>query len=186
MKRKITMSTFELESYEKMIASKAATQSADILANAGPDHAAIAMSKLLTYTDHSVKMVVGSFEGPISNQLIYIEALKYCISKGVKFEIIFLDPPNFDSEAFKILIDAKENGRDITFKIADQDLINRLTVDNEPKHFSVYDDNKFRFEKDTKNYFAWFSFNDPIKTAQLKNTFDSKFNTLGDLQLEVA
>lgn len=164
--------------YQKLVNLKASKDSTDILANAGQDHAAIAMSKLFDKTETIVKMVVGSFDGAISEKSNYLESLESCINRGVKFEIIFLEPRNTTSTAYNYLLRSKKAGRDITFKDASVGFVKQLTAkDGQEKHFSVYDDNKFRFEKDTKNYLAWFSFNDPDKASQLITIFDSELNT---------
>jgi|SRR6185437_15436092 len=168
----------DLKLYEKLIDEKASTNSVDILPNAGKYHAAIAMSKLFDKTKDRVKMVVGSFDGEISDQGIYLKSLRDCLDRNVKFQILFLNTANKDSQAYSLLSQKKEDGGDITVGTARPDFINQLSKDGSPKHFAVYDDKMFRFEKDTKNYLALFSFNDKTIAQILSDIFDAEFQKL--------
>jgi hypothetical protein len=178
----------ELEAYQKMVDFMALKNSTEILANAGAGHAAIAMSKLFDVTKNEVKMVVGSFQGAISNDKNYLKALKNCVEvKNVKFKIIFLDSPNTESsKALDYLVLKKGEKKNITFKQASPQFVAQLSKSGEPKHFSVYDNDKFRFEKDTINYHAWFSFNNKHETTELTNIFNAEFNRLPELDLQFA
>jgi len=165
----------ELKLYQQLVNEKAKAKSPDILPNAGHQHAAIAMSKLFDNTEHIAKMVLGSFSGKISDQANYIHSLEKCIDKNVSFEIIFLETPNENSLAYQLLKQKKGNGHNIVFKNASADFKSFLTRDGKPKHFAVFDDDKFRFEKDTEEYLALFSFNDKDNSKYLSTIFDQEF-----------
>ncbi|WP_128531521.1 hypothetical protein [Mucilaginibacter gilvus] len=165
----------ELKYYQELVDSKAKINSNETLANAGQYHAAIAMSKLLDETKTIARMVVGSFDGRVSNQENYLGSLRSAIEKDVKFQILFLDLPNTNSKAFKMLLTAKKAGKPIECKMANNSLIDKLSKEGKVKHFSVFDNNKYRFEKDTENYLAWFSFNDLTNASTLINVFDTEF-----------
>lgn len=165
----------DLKLYQELVDTKAEQDSSDILPNAGDAHAAIVMSKMFEKTLKSVKMVVGSFDGKVSNQANYLEKLEICINKKIPFQIIHLEPINTASKAYKLLKTKKKEGYDITIKTASPALRKTLTKDNgEIVHFAVFDDNKFRFEKDSKNYIALFSFNDKVHAQSLLKVFDSE------------
>jgi len=162
----------ELLAYAKFISAKASENSSDILANAGEDHAAIAMSNLFDKTQLSVKMVIGCFDGRVSNQEIYKESLKDCLKKeNVKFQIIHLHDLNPESEALAILKEYIPTGQVRIYK-SDQSFREKLSKDGSEKHFSIYDDRMCRFEKDSEKFLAWFSFNDLKRTEELKAIFD--------------
>ena len=168
-----------LEEYKELVNKKADDNSPDILPNAGKDHAAIVMAKMFEKTNHTVDMIVGSFDGKVSNQDDYLDNLKKCVEKGVRFNIIFLDSPNNDSKAYNYLKSKKDNGYKISFYQATDEAKERLKKQSNTGdfiHFSVFDEDKFRFEKDTKNYLAWFSFKDELNASALKSTFNTTLN----------
>ena len=164
----------DLELYELFINEKANERSNELLPNAGEDHAAVAFSQLFKRTSSIVRMVVGSFDGRISDQKKYIESLKDCLDKDVKFKIIFLDEVNKNSEAYNLLLKYENKGQ-VSFAKASEKFKKRLTVDGKEKHFAIFDSDKFRFEKDTSKYIALFGFNNPSECSNLINIFDSEF-----------
>jgi len=168
----------DLTLYQQLVDNKADLNSPDLLPNAGELHAAIAMAKLLDKTDKEVKMVLGSFSGAVSDQPNYLKSLENCLDRDVKFKIIFLGKPNKKSKAYKLLLSKQETGRDINFANASSSFIKKLTHSDGEKHFSVYDNNKFRFEKDTKKYLAFFSFNDDDKAQALNKIFDAEWQSV--------
>ena len=141
----------ELGDYQEMINNKAAENSTEVLPNAGKDHAAIVMSKLFDKTTKSVKMAVGSFAGPVSNQSNYLASLKCCVERNIPIQVIFLEEPNLSSIAYQFLSEMKANNYPIAFKKADEGFKEKLSKGNSKIHFAVFDDNKYRFEKDTVN-----------------------------------
>ena len=159
----------DLELYQQLVDTCADDNSNEILPNAGKMHASIAMAKLFDKTNEIVRMVVGRFSGEVSNQTNYIESLKQCLSRGVKFQVIFLDERNEDSEAYKILKAADGN---VDFFDSNNTLRKHLVKGEKAVHFSVFDDNKFRYETDTENFVAWFSFNDKLNAHSLIKTFN--------------
>jgi hypothetical protein len=159
----------DLKLYQQLVDTCAKDNSKDILPNAGQMHASIAMSKLFDKTSERVRMVVGKFSGEVSNQPNYINSLTQCINRGIKFQVVFLDGRNEDSDAYKAL---KTAGDNVTFFDANDTLRKQLINNGKPYHFSVFDDNKFRFETDTEGFVAWFSFNDKLNAKSLIKTFD--------------
>ena len=164
-----------IRAYQQLVNSKADAKSPEILPNAGKKHAAIAMAKLLEKTTHSAKMVVGSFSGDVCDQPNYLESLQKSIDRNVEFKIIFLDQRNTDATSYKMLLEAQKAGKNIQFKDSSISFKNQLSTDGKPKHFAIFDDNKFRFETDTEKFIAWFSFNDEANAKKLSRVFYAAF-----------
>jgi len=163
----------DLSDYKKLIATRASRNSTEILANAGPDHAVIAMGYLFEHTNFFVKMVVGSLDEIVCDDDFYNSQLKACLDRGVTFEIIYLNNLNTKSIAYKTLM--KHSGQVRIVKGTDK-FIEQLSKSGKQQHFSIHDGDKFRFEKDTEKYLAWFSFNNPYYNQELTQVFDSEIN----------
>lgn len=165
-----------LHEYQEMVDQKAEENSSDLLPNAGADHAAIVMAKMFDKTADSANLIVGSFDGSVSNQENYMESLRKAVEKNIKFNIIFLEDPNEDSMAYRYLMQKRREGYPICFRRATHDIKALLSKNTkEPIHFSVFDKNKFRYEKDTAKYLAWFSFNDEKNSMRFLSIFNNAF-----------
>ena len=167
----------DLIQYKEMVDRKAASKSTEVLPNSGKEHAAIVMSKMFDLSVKQANMLVGSFDGQISDQTNYLEALKKCIEKGVSFNVLFVDDPNKSSETYKLLLYEKSNGRNINMRNANAEIMALLPKqpDGKPVHFAVFDNTMYRLEKDTKNYIAWFCFNDSEKAEDFNRIFEKSF-----------
>lgn len=65
----------------------------------------------------------------------------------------------------------------IIVKLIHPDHIKKIAkIYGESTHFSVFDNEKFRYEYDSENYKAYGSFNQPDTAAQLIDMFDEIFN----------
>lgn len=165
----------DIELYKLYVDAKAHENSSDLLPNAGSQHAAIAMARLFDATKDEVRMIVGSFEGSVSDQPNYIKSIKRCIEENIKFKIILLNEPNANSSAYKLLKLKESEGKAIIIRRASPSLKQKLTVAGKENHFAVFDKDKFRFENDTEKFLAWFSFKDPETSSKLISMFDSNF-----------
>ena len=167
----------DLQLYQELVDKKADENSTNVFPNAGEIHAGIVMAKLFEKTEKSVNMVVGSFDGKVSDQPNYLEKLERCIDSKVSINIIFLQSPNVQSKAYGLLRSKKSQGFPITFKSATDEVRQRLSSTKTGLvHFSVFDDNKYRFEKDPNKYLAWVCFNDPQNAARLNSLFGGCFS----------
>jgi hypothetical protein len=166
--------TEEIRTYQEYINLMANSNSSEILPNAGAYHAAIVMAKLFEKTKNngSANMIVGSFKGKVSNQSNYLNQLENSIDRNVSFRIIFLDNPNKNSKAFTLLNRKKEEGKSINFYQASKETKERFA--KRGVHFAVFDDDKYRFEKDTENYMAWICFNDQQNASSLSSVFEDE------------
>lgn len=169
----------DLRAYQELVNTKANEESHELLPNAGEKHAAIVMSKMFDLTKHEVNMIVGSLDGKVSNQTNYMESLIKCVERGIRINMLFLNTPNKSSQALNYLKQKKSEGAPITLKLADQKEMKRYA--KKEIHFSIFDDNKFRYEKDTKNYLAWFCFNNAEIAKSLKSLFKLSFDHLPEM-----
>jgi hypothetical protein len=135
------------------------------------------MAKMFEKTSKSVKMIVGSLEGSVSDQDNYMDNLTACVEKNIPFEIIFLDVtgPNKESKAYKFLRAKQADNKNIVMKLASDEVRKRLVKHDVPIHYSVFDDNKYRYEKNTKRFLALVCFNDTKNAATLTTIFNGCF-----------
>lgn len=174
----------DLETYQELVNKSADNRSSNVIPNAGEIHAGIVMSKLFEKAEKSVHMVVGSLDGKVSNQANYISGLESCVAKNIPIKILFLDPPNRNSTVFSILKSKKNSeGYPVEFKLATSEVKQKHQFNGEFIHYSVFDDDKYRIEKDVKKYLAWVCFNDPINAALLNIAFNSSFDKSSEIEL---
>jgi hypothetical protein len=166
----------DIVSYREMVNNAADQNSTQILPNAGPIHAAIAMSKLLDKTIHKAKLIVGRFSEIVCDQPNYLNSLKEAIDRNVSFEVIFFKGPN-DSEAYKLLKNSENAGKSVLIKKASEKFVKFLSRENKVTHFATFDDDKFRFENDAEHYVAYFSFNNRFENEFLSQLFDTEFQS---------
>lgn len=159
-----------------------------IVPNEGANHASLMMTKLFEHTRNEVAMVVGGFTGKVSDKPNYLRALSSLLEKGnVRVRVILLDDANEDSKALKLLKDYRDK-----FALAGKQLISIKTANAETKdilknasiirdrlvHFSVFDNDKFRFEYDPEDYAAFGSFKNQRKALKLLGDFNQAFRSV--------
>ncbi len=164
----------EIESYDRLLTKLLTEDSDEIFPNSDEYHASLLMSKLLDNTNKSFCMVVGSFEGSISNKLNYIESLTKCLDKPeVNGEVLILEEPNKQSLGYKILKASQKvkiyHANDEARKII-QELQKTSDIDKTP-HFSYFDDDKFRYEISTNTYSGFGGFNNKEFVKKLSKSF---------------
>ena len=162
----------ELEAYKELIEKRAKEWSKEVLPNAGKEHAAIVMTELFKNTTSNINMLVGSFDGSVSDDKEYLKELSNAIDRGVKINVIFLETPNIQSHTYKLLKEKQKEGKSIFFKSANSGVKSTLSK----HHFSVFDNNKYRFEKDIEKYLALVCFNDEDGAGRLNKLFSTYFN----------
>src|SRR5438445_429594 len=125
----------DLQAYRELIEKKAAQGSRDVLPNACKEHASIVMTQLFKLTNTSINMIVGSFDGSVSNDSEYLQELSNAIDRNVSVSILFLENPNVQSEAYKLLLRKKSEHPEysINIKVASSELVKALYKNNNNK-----------------------------------------------------
>ena len=91
--------------------------------------------------------------------------------KDTRLAVILEKRPVIKSKAItEILSNPANDGHRIQIGYIDIDCTT-IFDDNKKRHFTIADDRMFRKEEDTTNFLASASFNDPVKTAELKSLF---------------
>ncbi len=166
----------EIQSYDRLLTKLLIEESTEIFPNSDEYHASLLMSKLLDNTSKSFCMVVGSFEGSISNKPNYIDSLKKCLDKpDVEGKVLILEEPNTLSLGYKILkasqkvkmYHANEEARKII-----QSLQKTFKKDEIP-HFSFFDQDKFRYEISTTTFSGFGGFKNEDYVKKLSDVFSS-------------
>src|SRR5580700_6330208 len=94
----------ELVNYNAFLDRVIDDKSNEILPNSDENHASLLMSKMFDNTSHQFFMVVGSFDGSISNKENYIDSLRACLGKkDMVGKVLVLEPPNEDSKGYQML-----------------------------------------------------------------------------------
>jgi hypothetical protein len=176
-----------LELYESLLEKAAYKGSSVVFPNSGKDHAAVAMSVLFNNTSKTMKLIVSDFNGSVSNNPRYVEALQNCLdNNAVKVQIITLETP-YMSDGHKVFIayNEKHPGR-VTIKKASETTKNLLKnhINKDVSlgvlfNLGLFDDNKYRLEILPSKYTALISFNNREKVTKYGQIFDEAFATAG-------
>ena len=169
----------EMLAYEIVLNRAMESNSSDLIPNSDENHASLMMTKLLENTTSEFSMIVGNFDGRVSSKPNYLEAMRDCLdNKKVKVKILFLEAPKADSVVYKLLIENKAtrtDSNDIRFYQAKEETIDYLRAQfdkgKEVPHFSVFDNNKIRYENSPSNFSGWGSFNNEENASMLLNVF---------------
>jgi hypothetical protein len=180
----------ELDTYEKILGEAALISSDRIFTNSGKDHAAIAMSLMYNHTREKMQLVVDNFNGAVSNNPKYTDALEKCLNRGVKAEVLILNTPNRNSEGFKlfhkfrlrnpeqvIIKQAVDKTKEILKEARD---ISHINV-NELYNIALFDNDKYRFEIKPSKFNALLSFSDSKLVAKYRIPFTNAFQTAIEL-----
>lgn len=171
----------ELEKYSSEIKILADNDISVQFKNEGRYHAAIVLANIFNKAKKDIKIFAGDFNGDVSGLSPYLTALYNALLQGnKKLEIIFEHQPKKDSKALKLLQTFKEIHthikNDITISVAAQSSLESLKKqikNNITIHFTLGDDQMYRFEVDTKGYKAYCNFDDIALTSKLNTLFDT-------------
>lgn len=148
----------------------------DMLFNATNLDASLLMYNLMLHTTESIKMVVGRFDGSVSEKGGYCDALQECLSENVSVDVIVLDELNTGSKAWRILRNGIDEGKRIRLMKGTEET-KKILLDLFPQysgnvHFALFDDDKYRLEINPDTYAAVASFNAPEAVKKLKEVFE--------------
>lgn len=178
----------ELNIYNKILSDAAVISSGRVFTNSGKEHAAIAMSVMYRNTRQKIKLIADNFNGSVSNNDRYALELANCLSRGVKAEIIILDPQNlnYDSKGFKLYHNfSLQNPSQVKIKTANDETKRVIkesnTISNkeidEIYNVGLFDNDKYRFELVPSKYIALLSFNNSELVSKYQKVFDIAFET---------
>lgn len=170
----------ELEEYRKYLERLAESKSADMFSNGGIEHAAILMSVLFQKTRETVFMFCEGFKPNLISRDTYWNALKKYL-ENTKHKLIVLIESNHCQnqkplQTLHHLI--MEGNNNIQVRLISKEGKKIITdrYGEDKCNFAIFDDDKFRFEYDPKEYKAFGSFNQPDECKDLKDTFFKAFN----------
>ena len=159
----------------------------DFFYNSNSQHASLLMSKLFSLTTDKINMVVGRFDGVVSEKGAYCDELKKCLDRDVEVKVLVLDSDvNRTSKALNILLQARKEGKNVRIFHGNEKTKSKL-MECFPKyegnvHFSTFDANKYRLEIVPETYAALASFNAPEDTSKMIGVFDSLIEISGNLK----
>lgn len=149
----------------------------DIILNSGVYETSLLMSNLFERTKKDIKMVVGRFSGQVSSTGSYIDQLSKCINNNFDIEIILLKRDyDIQSPALALLLEQKEIRNNISLYLATETTENilRSIYNNlsETVHFTIFDNDKYRFETSPEKIIGFASFHSPIDTLVLLENYE--------------
>ncbi len=175
-----------LTEFDTIVSQAAQTKSSSILRNASKDRAVIVMSNIFKTAKDSINIFANQFESEICEDQKYLMGLEDVINRGVKINILFSETPVLNSKAVQLINNLEDNKKKLVSlkKLSSKasDYILNLKVNNGHSfHFAVADHRMYRFEIDTNDNQAYFSFNDRDNAKKLENIFDTTWSLSSSL-----
>ena len=177
----------KLKEYSKALDNLAKNSSKDKFPNKDHKHAAIALSKVLKYSNESFILFDDNLNGDVVkfNEVeSFKKSLLDFISRNGKVKIVISDKNKKDNFELKLFLEVvSELYPNLVFiKIASKKFKSEMRkIYNEKINFAIGDDNKYRLEKfgenhvDDKTRSAEGSFNNYDVVEELKNVFEYNF-----------
>lgn len=172
------MNVNEISEYQDYLNTLAKNNAPDIFMNGGIGHASVLMATLFQNTNNGVRMFCTGLNPKLIMTEPYGSAFKDFVDRGGSMKVLMECDTFIDKDPFRLLKEAKENGnKDIQIRLIKEkdkeDLFTGLNTSH--CNFSVFDNNKVRFEMDPENYKAFGSFNYPELAGQLSALFDHAY-----------
>lgn len=158
--------------YREMVEKLAKNNESLVIYNSSPLHAVVIMSALFRYSNDKVRIFAENFNGGISDQDEYIEALNSFLLRGGELFVLLHEyqrnnnPKLFEIlEEHKIAFPTKVNVAKTSARVLNNERSNEV-------NFTIGDEKMYRIEEDTISKMARCSFNDPPIAGHLANLFD--------------
>lgn len=173
-----------MKDYSKYIKNLADNDESMLFQNSSPKHAAVVLANIFNKSKSELRIYAGDLCGEVSHKnddallkSAYINELTSFIDRGGNLKIILEE---FNEELLKTELYSKLNLYSAMYpsKIKVKILSKNSKTDDfiNKYHYTVGDNNKFRFENDTKKYIAVGSFNNIDVSKKLIDSFDLLFN----------
>lgn len=158
-----------LKGYRKYLEGLASSHSPELFANGGKEHATILYDILLKHSNRMVRIFCEEGVSEIWQDESVQHALREFASKpGTTLQILVENQGDDGFAGVRMM----EN---VTVRHATQEDISKVHshFDNDNCNFAVFDDDKFRYEYDKRNYKAYGSFNDEEVSGTMIQLFDA-------------
>lgn len=167
----------ELKEFRERVKQLAKDKSSDLILNKGVGHAACLLSAIFE-NSQEIKMFSGSLSKELTDNDEYIQSFKKLLDNCSSFELLLLNNPKKEerSSALKLVLNSKDPKIKVKY-VKESKVYSLLKESNENNdvHFTLGDNNKYRYEYEPNLYRARASFNDINTNSILKKYFDNMF-----------
>lgn len=170
-----------LRRYVEYIERLAREKSPEIFTNGGIEYASQLMAVLFKNTEKEARIFCQGFKPTLITTSPYWEELQKYLNDKNKSLKVLVESGDYANEAPVALLKekrAERNDDSIQIRVVSEQ--NRKKIyegfDGKPCNFSIFDDNKFRFEYEPSGYRAFGSFNHPSNAKYLIRLFDEIFS----------
>lgn len=175
-----------LKRYTEYIKGLAKEKSPQLFTNGGIKYASELMAVLFDNTNKEARIFCQGFKPELITTSPYWDALNnYLKDKSKVLKVLVETDEYAQEEPLKLLkAEKEERGNEtIQVRVASADTIKAIygKFSGNPCNFSIFDDNKFRFENEPDGYKAFGSFNRKDYASVLITIFDEAFNKSEDL-----
>ncbi len=175
-----------LKRYAEYIEGLAKVKSPQLFTNGGIEYASELMAVLFKNTNKEARVFCQGFKPTLIRTEPYWTALKAYLEKdGTSLRVLVETSEFASAEPLQLLKSTMERRNDgsIQVRVASEDIIKGIyeKLSGNTCNFSVFDDDKFRFENEPDGYKAFGSFNRRDYAEVLISIFDDAFSKSAEL-----
>ena len=159
--------------FAKTVEKYADEKNDGIYSNSGPIHAAIVLGNIFKNTTKSIYAFVEDLNGTVTNHPYCKEYFDIMISTpNIEINYILRNNPLDDKKIDKTVINKLINRLQTNPSKTKIYLLKDENKDIFKDNFTLSDEGAYRYEEDTKNYIAIFSFNDVGNSTKIKHIYN--------------
>lgn len=175
-----------IEEFREVVRNIAISRSTSLINNEGVDHASCLLSAIFDYSN-GIRMFSGSLSQELTEKKEYFDSLKMFLDKGSKFELLLQKyDENKRSKALDLILSysKKPNSKVLIRSLeSDNEIYEALKQSNngDDIHFTLGDNNTYRYEYHPSEYKARASFNDKETNEVLNQIFYLMFDNAANV-----
>lgn len=170
--------TSSLNEYIEYVEKLASTMENEVFFNSGPTHASIVMSRIFKYSNKTVKIFCGGFNGDVSNDPTYLKYAEEFLNKS-DTKLIAIVENDLTANSNSMIFDVLKNYKDKVSIYNTNARIKYSSDSNADKfiHFAIGDDKMLRVETGIEEYVAQVNFGDVEETKIYVDLFNQLLDT---------
>lgn len=160
-----------MQNYRKKVRQAAILRDGEPLYNGSLDHAAILTEAMFEHAKDKVCIFSGSLNAHVYADKDVLDKIPLFLSESDhKIQIILENPKSIDEKDHPFILQYKDHD-DVEFRELPKEVSDKVTY-----HFTVMDDDSYRFEEDKNTPSAIAAFGDKVGGKNLSEVFHSLWN----------
>lgn len=171
-----------MDDYREDVERLAVLRTGEAFYNSSIDHAAVIIEKMFRHAKSEICIITKQLNGRVFGQdQVVDEARRFLSNANHSVKILMEDGPNSLSEGHPLVQELKQHPAGYEIKRLPNDLMADVQY-----HFTVADDDSYRFEPNKNEWVAVASFGDKKGAKRLREVFDALWAASDHIDLRAA